>query len=158
MTMTSKEKRIQRDIALIKIYKDAFFEEEKLYKEKHPNWNELPDREKSNIHRVFFLRPAILDVRQGPVMGFYSASFNRFEDDYICVRYYFLEKSNLPTNGSVHKEEIKMPIAEFNTTWFISEAIAKAELTRRIVNGEMFDPALYGLEQFDILAVIKTVI
>lgn len=151
--MKKRERVIQENIELLKSLKNGFLEEARRYKEKHPDWEKMPDFAK--VHTIFAIFPVVLDAKRVAETAFFRTNIDSIDESSISISYILSQKPTMFNSGGDFKYSFKIKTSEFNKTWFISQEIATEEVIRRIESGEVFDPAMYDFTPLEMLKALS---
>lgn len=142
--MKSKRQRIiEANIQSFKSLESTFLEDARLYKEKHKDWNKMPDLKAVKI--ICALVYIHGDVRHLPELSFCRLKVESIDNWSIKCKYSIECKPSLFASPRKYDFDIEIHTPEFNKTWFISHEVAGQEVARRIDKGEIFNPTLLDL-------------
>ena len=151
--MKKRERVIQENIELLKSLKNGFLEEARLYKQKHPDWDKMPDFK--DVHVIFCIFPVVLDTKRLAETAFFRTHIDKIDEWSISISYILTQKPTMFNSGGDFKYNFEIKTSEFNKTWFMSKEIATEEVIRRIESGEVFDPAMYDFTPLDMLKALN---
>ena len=150
--MKKRERVIQENIELLKSLKNGFLEEARLYKQKHPDWDKMPEFNK--VHHIFAIFPVVLDPKRLAETAFFRTPIDKINEASISISYIIPQKPTMFNNGEDFKYSFEIKTSEFNKTWFMSKEIGMEEVIRRIESGEVFDPSMYDFTPLEMLKAL----
>lgn len=140
---SKRERRIEENINYFNTIKAGLLEEARLYKQKHPDWDKMPDI--SKIDKIYAIFPIMRDAKSLAEESFCRLTVDTIDNYSIKCKYKYKQTPGLFHGEITYEGTAEIKTAEFNNTWFISKEVAFEELTRRIEKGDKIDPILIDL-------------